>query len=352
MLARCSSYLAVAVALNACAPRTPATTTPVLALEPTQSTPDRPELPAAAASFAELVHVAATREGEPGTSCVFEEGPAGLRMLGMSSAALRPLPPPEPKLDLALAKSVSVNVLTPFGRYGNASGALTLASFTYAPPTREALALVVTDVGIALRGTSASVPMRDRLTLADAVQAASTLMPATVFVSAEAPVAAHTLAALLRALTAQHVPVALAVALASSTRLPEPPNRPSADTCPDGLPDTTEPEGALDVGAVTSALSTLRTQAVDCLSSADPRGAAGGHVSLLLRVSRTGVLENACIDKDEIGDARLRACILEQARKLHFPQPSPPGSVDFALPLALVSSQPPPPPLLCAEAAP
>lgn len=271
-------------------------------------------------------------------------------MLGMSSAALRPLPLPESDLDPALAKSISINVLTPFGRYGDASGALTLASFTYAPPTREAFALVVTDLGISLRGTSASVPMRDKLALADAIQAATALMPATVFVSAEAQVATRTLAELLRALSEQHVPVALAVALAPSTRLPEPPNRASANTCSDGLPDTSEAEGALDVGALTGALSTLRTHAADCLGSADPRGAAGGHLSLLLRISRTGALENACIDKDEIGDARLRACILEQAKKLRFPQPSPAGSVDFALPLALVPAHPPMPPLLCAEA--
>jgi hypothetical protein len=324
----------------------------VLAPEPTEASPDRPE-PAqrAAGTYAELVRSAAAREGESSTSCLLERSAEGLRILGFSSAALRPLPAPEPDLDAALAKSITVNVLTPFGRYGDATGALTLAAFTYAPPTREAFALILTDQGIALRGTNANVALRDRLTLADAVQAAGALMPATVFVSAEGPVPAGALADLLRALQDQRIPVALAVNLAPLTRLPEPPSAAVADTCPNGLPDTSEAEGALDVSVLGPALSELRTHAADCLSSADPRGAAGGHLSLLLRVSRTGVLANACIDKDDIGDARLRACILERARKLRFPEPQPSGSVDLALPLALVPAHAPMPPLLCPEAA-
>jgi hypothetical protein len=297
------------------------------------------------------VRSAAAREGENGASCLLERSAAGLRMLGFSNAALRPLPVPEPDLDVALAKNITVNVLTPFGRYGNASGALTLAAFTYAPPTREAFALILTDQGIALRGTSAGVALRDKLTLADAAQAVNALMPATVFVSAEAPVPTSALADLLRALQDQRVPVALAVNLAPATRLPEPPSGAVADTCPNGLPDTAEAEGALDVSALGPALSDLRAHAADCLSSADPRGAAGGRLSLLLRVSRTGALADACIDKDDIGDARLRACILDRARKLRFPQPEPSGSVDLALPLTLVPAHAPMPPLLCADTA-
>jgi hypothetical protein len=323
----------------------------VLAPEPSETTRDRPEVPLEPArNFAELVRTAAAREGEKTETCIFEQSPGGLRMLGFSTTALRPLPPPEAELDAALAKNITVNVLTPFGRYGTAAGALTLASFTYAPPTHEAIALMLSDQGIALRGTNANVPPRDKLTLADVLPTVAALMPATVFVSAEAQVPSDALADLLRALQAQHIPLALAVNLAPATHLPEAPSAPLADTCPSGLPDTSEPEGALDVSALTPALSELRTRAAECLSSADPRGAAGGHISLLLRVSSTGSLANACIDRDETGDARLRGCILEQAQKLHFPTPTPKGSVDLALPLSLVPAHAPVAPLLCPQA--
>jgi hypothetical protein len=342
--------LAIPLAVGACAARASAPTAPVAALEPSEVTPDRPE-PAheSAADYRALVRAAAAREGTDDASCLFARDAGGLRMLGYSNAALRPLPSPEVELDAALAQSVSVNVLTPFGRYGGALGALTLASFTYAPPTREAVALVITDQGIALRGTTASVPMRDKLPVAQAVQAVTALMPATVFVAAEAQVSTLALADLLGALQAQRVPVALAVNLAPATRLPEPPPAPSADICPSGLPDTNEAEGALDVSALAPALSDLRTHAAECLNSAEPRGMAGGHLSLLLRVSESGALADACIDRDETGDGRLRACILAQAKKLRFPQPAPRGSVDLALPLALVPAHPPASALLCTE---
>lgn len=340
----------ISLAASACASRASAPIVPVVAPAPTEVTVDRPE-PAqeSALDYRELVRTAAAREGNEDKTCLFARDARGLRMLGYSSAALRPLPPPDVELDAQLAQNLSVNVLTPFGRYGAAVGALTLASFTYAPPTREAVALVITDQGIALRGTSASVPMRDKLQVAQAVQVVSALMPTTVFVAAEAQVPALALAELLRALQDQRVPSALAVNLAAATRLPEPPPAPSAGTCPDGLPDTNDPEGALDISALTPALTELRTHAAECLTSAEPRGMAGGHLSLLLRVSANGMLANACIDKDETGDGRLRACILAQAQKLRFPQPTPRGSVDLALPLALVAAQTPAAPMLCEE---
>jgi hypothetical protein len=73
----------------------------------------------------------------------------------------------------------------------------------------------------------------------------------------------------------------------------------------------------------------------------------GGTMSLLLRVRADGALAHACFDRDEIGDARLRACILGLAQKLRFPAPKPSGSVDLALPLKLVPTHAPAAPLLC-----
>ncbi len=340
--------LVISLAVSACAARSSRPVTPVAAPAPTEVTSDRPEpAPELATDFRALVAMAATREGEPDAQCVLAREPGGLRMVGASSPALRPLPPPDVDLDTALARSALVNILTPLGRYGAAPGALTVASFTYAPPTREAVALVVSDQGVALRGTRAEVAPGDKLTRAQALQAIAALPPATVFVSAEAQVSAQELAELVRALQEQRVPVALAVSLAPSTRLGEGPPAPLVELCANGLPDTDEPEGVLDASALADTLSDLRTHAAECLGSAEPQGMAGGSMSLLLRVRADGALAHVCFDRDEIGDARLRACILGQAKKLRFPAPKPSGSVDLALPLKLAPTHLPATPLLC-----
>lgn len=341
-------FVVISLALSACAPRSSPPITPVAAPAPTEVTSDRPEpAPELAPDFRALVAMAAAREGEPDAHCVLAREPGGLRIVGVSSPALRPLPPPDVDVDAALARSALVNILTPFGRYGAAADALSLASFTYAPPTREALALVVSDQGIALRGTRAEVAPGDKLTRAQVLQALAALPPATVFVSAEAQVPASELAELLRTLQEQRVPVALAVNLAPATRLGEAPPLPTVELCAGGLPDTSEPEGVLDASALANTLSELRTHAAECLGSAEPQGMAGGSMSLLLRVRADGALGHACFDRDEIGDARLRACILGQAQKLRFPAPKPRGSVDLALPLKLAPSHLPAAPLLC-----
>jgi hypothetical protein len=321
----------------------------VLAPAPTEITPDAPPPDAPADDYAALVRQVVARDGQSvvaESACLVERIDSRLRIGGQASPALRPLPLPSADLDAQLARSVSVNVLTGFGRYGAAPGTLTLAAFSATTPAREALALIVTDQGVAVRGVDARLPMQNQLTREAAVRAAVLLQPATVFVAAEAAVATSLLAELLTALDSQRVPVALAVDVPAEAALPAPaPSQVAA--CPEGLPSTAEAEGELPLNQITPVLAQLRSVAGDCLSNADARGAAGGRVRVMLRVAPNGSVGEACISADETGDSRLLACIVAAARSLRFPAPSPSGSVDLELPLALAPNFAAPAPLLC-----
>jgi hypothetical protein len=335
--------------LSGCATHASQPLKPVLAPEPTESSPDAAPPDAPADDYAALVRQVVARDGRSDAAepaCLIERIDSRLRFAGHASPALRPLPLPSADLDAQLASSVSVNVLTGFGRYGAAPGTLTLASFSSAIPSREALALVVTNEGVALRGVDARVPLQNRLTRDAAVRAAVLLQPATVFVAAEAAVATSLLAELLTALDSQRVPVALAVDLPSAAALPAAATANIA-TCPDGLAVGAEPEGDLALAQINPVLAQLRARAGDCLVNADARGAAGGRVRVMLRVMANGAVGDTCISADETGDPRLLACIIAAARGLRFPAPTPTGSVDLELPLALAPSFAPQPPLLC-----
>jgi hypothetical protein len=319
-----------------CASRSTPATTPVLAMEPSETTADAPPPDAPAEDYAGLVRQVAARETAPaGTAqCLVERVGSLLRYGAFAAAAIRPLPFPSPDLDDLLARSASVNVLTQRGRYGSAAGALTLAAYSAAPPLREAVALILTDTGVALRGVEASGPRADRLTRDAALEAVLALQPASVFVAAEAAVATPRLAELLEALQTRHVPVALAVDLPRDAALTFEQSSAFA-ACPDGLPATDQPEGELALAQIKPSLATLSAHGADCLGNADARGAAGGRVRVMLRVGPAGSVTQACISADETHDPKLLACILAAARSLRFPAPSPPGNVDLELPLAL-----------------
>jgi hypothetical protein len=302
-------------------------------------------------SFADLVRLAARLDGQPaqGASCLLVRGARELTLAGEITSALRPLPQPSDDLEPALERNVTVNLLSLFGRHGDTPGALTLAAFSAAPPTRDAAALIATDHGYYVRGTSAGAPMLNRQPLAAALAALSAQHGATLFVAAEAHVP---LAALMQALAAlrEHAqPAVLAVNLAPNTTLPEQRAVQGDALCPAGLGDTDAPQGELSVAALQGGLVALREHAADCLSQAEARGAAGGRLELALRIGAGGQVEAACVTSDETGDAHLRACLLGQARKLTFPAPSPQGSVDVQLPLGLRALAAAAPPLLCAQ---
>jgi hypothetical protein len=263
--------------------------------------------------------------------------------------AVRPLPQPSDELEAALERTITVNLLSLFGRHGDTPGALTLVAFSALPPTREAVALIATDHGYYVRGTRAGAPLLNRQPLSAALSALAGLQGASLFVAAEAQLALGELLPALTALDARAQPAALAVNLAPNTTLPEPRAAQGDALCPAGLAETDAPAGELSVAELQGGLTGLREHAGACLSQADARGAAGGKLELALRIGASGQVEAACVISDETGDARLRACLLGQARKLSFPAPRPAGSMDVQLPLALRPVAAGAGPLLCAR---
>ena len=291
------------------------------------------------ATYADLVRAARTLEGKAGAGagCLLARRGAGFSLQAELGTAVRPLPDALRDLDPALEAAERVELLGAWGRHGDGSGRLALASFTTSPPTREAVALVLTDRGIALRGASTgTLPRRDALDLPRAVAALSQQPDVTVFVAAEAGVPLRALHDVLDALATRGLAAVLSVVLAPDTKLP-PPASASArvERCASGLPETSAPEGSLPVAAIVRAVAPLKERTADCLARGDARGAAGGRIVLALRVNESGRVQSSCVTDDQLGDPGVATCMLELARGLSFPPPSPAGVLDIELPLVL-----------------
>jgi hypothetical protein len=342
MLGLCACVQPRAAPVAQPAPHAPATPT------------DRSAAPASlelSATYADLVRLAAQRDGQPAADarCLLARDARSLTLAGEVTSAVRPLPQPSDELEAALERTITVNLLSLFGRHGDTPGALTLVAFSALPPARDALALIATDHGYYLRGTRAGAPLLNRQPLSAALDALAGREGATLFVAAEAQVGLGELLSVLAALDERAQPAALAVNLAPNTTLPEPRAAEGDALCPTGLDETAAPTGELSVAQLQGGLAGLREHAGDCLSQADVRGAAGGKLALALRIGASGRVEAACVMSDETGDAHLRACLLGQARQLSFPAPRPAGSVDVQLPLALRPAPGGATPLLCAR---
>jgi hypothetical protein len=245
-----------------------------------------------------------------------------------------------------------VNVLSRWGAYGRGEpNAPSFAAVTSTlPPRREpALVWAITDRGVYVRSTRDAAPQPDPM---DAEALAPTLPSETgaLFVTAEAAIPLERVARVL-ALVPDSLAgrVALAVALAPGTRLPQPPGQTEhadagAGLCADGgLSELAEdaPTGDLRPETLVQRLAPLRRSAEACVSGTQGPGAAGGRVVLALRIGPDGAVTEACAAEDSTGDPVLRTCLLRAARTLAFDVPSPPGFVDVELPLVLapVASQ-------------
>ncbi|MET0284162.1 MAG: hypothetical protein ABW352_06820, partial [Polyangiales bacterium] len=262
-------------------------------------------------------------------------------------SSIRPLPAPAEDLDLLLKQSEQAELLGAWGRHGDGTAKLALVSFTLTPPTREGVAIVATDRGLSVRGASTTgLTPRDQLDVAQALAAIAQLPEAAVYVAAEASYPLAKLAALLGALAGREV--TLATNLSADTSL-----RPRAATrvtrCPEGLPNTTEPEGALPGAALLEGVAPLRAAGADCLLSGDARGAAGGRLTVGLRIDARGQVSQACVVHDELHDDAVAGCVTELAHRLTFPPPSPAGVVDVELPVALRPGSRVVQPPLCAD---
>ena len=339
------SRVLLASVLLACAPRTtdppPQQAPQTSASTPSASTDTRLNRQA---NYGDLVRSAtAATQQRSAESCLLAAHENGFALRGELAPAVRPVPMPAADLDDALKQSQDVELLSAWGRYGNGSAALAFATFTLHAPARDARLLVITDRGIALRGASgSSVQPRQGLKLEDVLVSLSATEPTLVAVAAEATAPLSSVHELLRALDARGLMVALAVNLATDTRLPAPSTAGAAvPRCPEGLPATDAPEGELDTAILTEGVAALRDALPDCLARGDARGAAGGKLTLAFRIAESGRVQEACVARDDIGDPGVAGCVTELARALRFAPPSPSGVLDIELPLAL---RPPPGP--------
>jgi hypothetical protein len=306
------------------------------------------------AVYADLVRSAGELEGaaRPASSCLLGRDASDYRLRAELASAVRPLPQPASELDEVLKGVVHVELLSAWGRHGDGNGKLALVGFTRSAPTREAYALLVTSRGIALRSPSGSrVSPVDDL---DRERALATLLKldqsqeASVYVTAEAGVPVDDVYALLAALAPTGRNVVLAVSLTPNTTLPLPVSATAkVARCPDGLSATDRPEGSLPGAALLAGLQPLRERATDCLTRGDARGAAGGRLTVALRVAETGGVQEACIQRDELGDPGVLACVLDLAGQLSFAAPTPSGVIDIELPVALHAPSLPAPHPVC-----
>ncbi|HEX5660950.1 MAG TPA: hypothetical protein VFX59_27345 [Polyangiales bacterium] len=288
----------------------------------------------AQATFADLVRSAGELlDRERPADCLLAREPAGFQLRAELASSIRPLPLPADDLDALLKQSDRAELLGAWGRHGDGSARLALVSFTLAAPTREGVAIVATDRGLSVRGASTTgLIARDELDLGQAVAALAQLPNALVFVAAEARYPLSKLAALLGALAQREVTLATNLSADTSLR-PRAPTR--VTRCPEGLPNTTEPEGALPTPALREGVAPLAEAGADCLLSGDARGAAGGRLTLGLRIDAQGKVATACVVRDELADDAVAGCVTELAHRLTFPPPSPAGVVDVELPVAL-----------------
>ncbi len=339
----------------------------------TQATPPSPTTPAtsvapaapasrdlgAEANYGELLRGLEVEEldDKPVRGCLLARKDAGYRLEAELAVAVHPVGEAPVDLDTRLEGAPFVPILSRWGRHGLSDGPLALSGLTSAPPTPLAASLWLTDQGVFLRPTEPRegvplTPLSDERSL-DALRAAGLVEPrTTLFVTAERDVAISRLVALLERLAAAGGgPVVLGVALAAEAALPPPRGTTAAALrCPDGLPESDAIEGDLDVAAIVAGLAPLKERALSCLGQGDARGAAGGKLSLALRIGADGNTSEACMVSDETHDAAVAACVLALAKELRFEKPSPTGVVDVELPLMLRPNSNAAQPPVCAAA--
>jgi hypothetical protein len=311
------------------------------------------------ATFADVVDLArnldATGNAQSQAGCLLATAPPPPeRFTADVLLSMRPLADaPKELAKLLLMAAGPPTVITAWGSTPGELTDVTLAAFTTTTPASARAAPVgvfVTAQGVFLRG--AQLPLRARPEALDLGTAGALLSqlpdPVIVYVSAEAGVPLERLTAALRSLP-NRFEVALAVVLPKGTRLPAPPERSRELLCPDGLPEpqADEPEGSLDPAALRTALEPIKDAALRCALATGGVALQGGRLELALRIGADGKTREVCMQSDAIDEAILRKCIVEAARGIAYPVPSPPGFVDVVLPLQLALTGPPAQRALC-----
>jgi hypothetical protein len=255
------------------------------------------------------------------------------------AAAVHPIP--DAPADLASRLSPApVAILSRYGTRGPSEPGLAVAtlSATNPPGDGEQVLIALTSRGALLRSSDRRVEAAGAFPLDELRQrlGAFSATPGLIALTAEASVPLSVLRDALGELPdalASHL--TLAVALPPGTRAPSPTaattaRAPLCEYLPPWEPGTRE--STLSVSALVTGAGPLREAARDCLASAGPT-AQSGSMTVLFRVNARGQVEAACVNADDTGSDALRACVLEHARAMRFPPPSPAGVVQAALPL-------------------
>lgn len=316
---------------------------------PRQPTADARVLPRAA-TFGDVVGAlqrldqAPTAPGQP--RCLLRLGAGeSARLEAEPAVAVRPAPAAPADLDVLLQTEPGpVRILSRWGQHGTGVHSLALTALTASVPTHAAVAVLVTDEGVYVRTTVGEAARPLPFVVSELPEVLAALAPAagswTAFVTAESQVPLSLVAQVLQALPYPRAEVALAVPLTPGTRLPSAPAAPAeANRCPDGLPETDEPEGELSVAALRAGLQSMVDGAGECLRTTQGAGAAGSRLRVAFRVAADGSTAAACLSADEPRDDTLGRCVLNLARGMRFTAPAPSGSVDAELPLALKPDQ-------------
>ncbi|MCA9582850.1 MAG: hypothetical protein KC416_13720, partial [Myxococcales bacterium] len=256
-------------------------------------------------------------------------------------------------------------VLTRWGQAGRESARMVWVALTDTPPFRGdgAYLVILTDRGAYLRGVGTHTRTRlGALPPADLISELGEILhhlegtpeqhaaAPPLFLSAESGIPLEQIARTLQDLT----PLAprgitLVVPLPEGTRMPAPFEArvdPQGGRCPDGLPDTEEAYGELTATALQNAAGPFLTEGASaCLAGIQGPDGAGGRMTVALRIDPAGTVKHACVTASDFSDGRIEACVLGAVLRSRFPQPTPEGIVDVALPVRLVPTHSPLQPL-------
>jgi hypothetical protein len=248
-------------------------------------------------------------------------------------------PRPDPPADLLRRIAREEDGLTLFTLYGHfGDEGIPLTSITrHAPPLGPLIGVYLTRSGAHVaaprretEGPFGLDELEDALTRAGI--SASHLV--AVVPSADTPVEA--VASVLALIDDRGAEATLAIPLPEGTRLRSAAPEPSRAGMCGELAAAPVPEGDLAMSAVRTALADLAADVRACRARASSYEAArGGALGLFLRVGTHGRVIEACMDEDTVGDAALRACVLEHAHGLVFDAPVPAGTVDLRVPLRI-----------------
>lgn len=323
--------------------------------EPPAPPPDGREL-AKTATFGDLVAAAikigATDKATSTAGCNLRRMRDGSYRFEATIAPGTYAPPPSDLDDLITKTGPGVIIATPFGNAGTGSG-ITLQTLSPLPKSVGASlvpAFFVTDGGVYMkvtmqRGMSFGAGAVEKLKPNEVERVKRELAPRAeaIVIAAEPDVKLDRLREVLEWVEDAKGPVVFAVPLGKDAKVPKAATGAKAplgaDGCPGGADLMDIPKGSVPGEYSMSKIGDVnddhKKDAMQC-SAKLPPGNAGGRMKVDFRIEPDGKVSKACVMKDEIGDAALRACVLEKTRAHVFEKPSKPGIVNMGAELAFV----------------